>query len=138
RDAQLRLEPLRECLPQRPVPARREGEVGPHEAIELRQRLLVEADVVEIPGAATRGPETIVDGAVRKPLVVLAPGKPRLLRRGLDVAVAQHRGGAVVIEGGDPEDERHGTVSAIACAIRKLPRSAKWQPSRKMSWVAGT
>ena len=60
------------------------------------------------------------------------------LRRGHDLAVAQQRGGAVVMEGGDPEDERYGIVSTIACAIMRLPRSPKWRLSRKMSWVSGT
>ena len=48
--------------------------------------------------------QAIGDGVVRKGRIVLLPGETLLLRRGDDAAVLDQRRGAVVIEGGNPEN----------------------------------
>ena len=50
RQMQLLLQPQRHRLPERAIAGRRERQVGFQQSLELRQRLVVEADVVQVSG----------------------------------------------------------------------------------------
>ena len=69
-------------------PAGREGQIGLQQPLELQQRLVVEADVVEIARASRPGlGQAVVDGVLRKPGVVLLAGEAFFLGGGDDPAV---------------------------------------------------
>ena len=72
---QLLLEPLRHRVDERPKAARRVGQVGLEQPLELQQRLVVEPDVVEVRRVDARLGETVDNGVGRKPCVVLRPGE---------------------------------------------------------------
>ena len=86
-------------------PARRRGGVGLEQPLELDERLLVEADEVELgrrdARLRVRQYATACDGKRR---VVLLAREALLLRRRDDAAVLDQAGGRVVVVGGDAED----------------------------------
>ena len=108
RQVELLLRPQRHELQERPEAARRVRQVGLQQALELQERLVVEADVVELLGRDAGLVEAVADGVDRERVVVLAAGEPLLLRRRDDVAVDDERRRRVVVEGRDAEDRRHG------------------------------
>ena len=101
---QLLADPQRHRLAERGEAARREGEVGLDQPLELEERLLVEDDLVDRRAVAARGLQAIAQRMRRKPGVVLDAGEALLLRRGDDRPVLDDRSRAVVIERGQPED----------------------------------
>src|SRR5690606_25871972 len=84
--------------------ARREGEPGLEEPVELGEWLVVERDEVELRGVDARLAQAIRDGVGREGRVVLLPREALFLRRREELTVADEAGGAVVVEGADPED----------------------------------
>jgi hypothetical protein len=101
---QLVLHPQRQRLAERGEAARREGEIGLEQPLELEERLVVESHAVELPGPHAGDLQAGADGVVREGRVVLAPRKALLLRGGRDPAVDHQRGRAVVVVGRDAED----------------------------------
>ena len=83
---------------------RREGHVGFKQALELEEGLVVEGDVVDVLEFEAGFGQTIGDCVRGKALVVLSAREALLLRGRDDPAVDDEGGGAVVIEGGEPEN----------------------------------
>ncbi len=83
---------------------RRERDVGFEQALELQERLVVERHLVDGVGRRSCGFEAIADRVVRKIGIVLAARETLFLRRGHDLAVADERRGAVVVEGRYSQD----------------------------------
>ena len=73
-------------------------------ALELDERLLVEADVIEIVDEQLALVQTIANRIDGEALVVLLAGEPLLGRGGDDLTVANQAGRGVVVEARDAED----------------------------------
>jgi len=96
---ELLLQPERHRLEERREGAREGGDVGGEDPLELHQRLVVEADVVDVVDGDTPLTEHVPDCVAGEAAVVLLAGEPLLRRRGDDLPVAQEAGGRIVIEG---------------------------------------
>ncbi len=101
-------DPERHRLEERGEAARRIVEIGLEQAVELEERLVVEADVIELRRPNTGLGETVPGGSEREAVVVLLAGEALLLRGGDDLSVHHQAGRRVVVEGGDPQDPGHG------------------------------
>ena len=104
---QLLLRPQRHEPQERPEPARGEGEVRLEQPLELQERLVVEADVVERLRGNPRLVETIANRMDGEPVVVLPAGESLFLCRGHDVSVDHQCRRRVVVEGRDAQDRGH-------------------------------
>ena len=89
---------------------RREGEIGFEQALELEERLVVEDDESTSLEAMPPSAQAIGDGVCGKAGIVLLAREALLLRGGDDCAIHDERGGAVVVEGGDPRMRMRGFV----------------------------
>src|SRR5688500_18782431 len=96
--------PDRQRLAEGREPARREGEVGLEQPLELQKRLIVEGDVVELRGREPGDLQAGLDGVVRKVGVVLLAREALLLRRRHHLAVDDQRRSAVMVVSRDAED----------------------------------
>jgi hypothetical protein len=101
---ELLVQPHRHRLAEGAERARKGGDVGAQHPLELEQRLVVEADDVEVPGLDPGLLEDVADGVVGEVGVVLLPREALLLRGRDHLAVPQEGSGGVVVEAGDPED----------------------------------
>ena len=101
---QLLVEPDRHRLPEGVEGPREGGHVGREHPLELEQRLVVEADRVELLGLDARLVEHVLDRAVGEVRVVALAGEALLLAGGHHHPVLEQGGGGVVVEAGDPED----------------------------------
>jgi hypothetical protein len=72
---QFLLEPQRQRHAERAEPARRKGEIGLEQPLELYKRLLVENDVVEIIEIKASFVETVANGVFRVARILLLAGK---------------------------------------------------------------
>ena len=105
------------------------------DALELEERLVVEADEVDLVDGDPLGVETERDGVARERRVALHAREPLLLGSGDDGAVLEQAGGAVVIESGDPEDVRQlasplkESRSRVDLRVKVLPRRGSQQES---------
>ena len=115
---QLFLQPQRDRHLERAEAARRQRDIGLQQPLEFEERLVVEHDVVERVHRGARLRKTRRDGVVREGRVVLLAGEALLLRGGDDAAVLDQRRGAVVIEGGNPEDAHRLRIRLIRTACR--------------------
>ena len=116
------LHPERAGLEERGEAARRGAEIGLEHALELEQRLVVEADGLEVVRRRCRPPrQAVVDGVGREARVALLAREALLLRRGDDLAVAQQARGAVVVERRDAEDP-----DRLACPHRSVRSPRRW------------
>ena len=107
---ELLFEPLRHRVHERPEAARRVGQVGLEQPLELQERLVVEPHVVEVRRIDARLGETAGDGVGREPGVVLRAGEAFLLRRRDDTAIDEECRRRVVIKRGDAQDGGHGRL----------------------------
>ena len=114
---QLLREPLRHCVHERPEAARRVGQVGLEQALELQERLVVEPHIVEVRRLDARLGETAGDGVGREPGIVLRAREALLLRRRDDTAIDEECRRRVVIERGDAEDGDH----VVGDTVRSVP-----------------
>ncbi len=87
-------------------PARRARDVGLEQPLELDERLLVEADVIDLRRRDAGFAQAVLDRLRRKRRVVLLAREALLLRRRDDAAVLDQAGGRIVVVGGDSEDAR--------------------------------
>src|SRR5262249_40702708 len=136
-------EPQRERALERQEARGRVREVRLQDAVELLQRLVVEADVVEILDGDPGLLHAELRGEAREGGVVALAGEALLLRGGDDLAVLDQGGGAVVVERRDTEDVSrlsvcHAGPSANRAASLDafLPR-AKPYPSQAIARVVG-
>ena len=90
-----------------PEPARRVGEVGFQQAVELQERFLVESDGIEVFRCEPRLVEAIADGVRGERRVMLHAGEAFLLRRRHDVALDHQRRCRIVVVGRDAEHRGH-------------------------------
>ncbi len=74
------------------------------DALELEERLVVEADVREVTGLDPGRLQAAINGVPGERCVTFLTGQPLCLRRGHDVAVGQDAGSAIMVEGRDPDD----------------------------------
>ena len=98
---ELGLEPERHGHHERPEAARRIGQVGFHQPVELQERLVVEHDVIQLLGGQSGFLQAVVHRVLREVVVVLDAGEAFLLGRRHDLAVFHHSSGAVVVKSGD-------------------------------------
>src|ERR1700682_5517646 len=84
---QFLLEPQWQGHAERGEPARREGEIGLKQPLELDERLLVEHDVINLVELHAAFVEAIANGILRIARILLLAGKTFLLRRGNDMPV---------------------------------------------------
>ena len=119
---ELLVEPHRHRLAEGGEGAREGGDVGREHPLELEERLVVEADRVELLGLDPRLVEHVLDRAVGEVRVVALAGEALLLAGGDDHAVLQEGGGGVVVEAGDPEDVGRGGHQNWCRAARSGPR----------------
>ncbi len=99
RRVELLLQPERQPHQEQLEAARRVGEVGLEQAVELQERLVVEGDVVEVTRRDAGFVEAVAHRVRGKVVVVLLAGEALLLRGRDDRPVAHQAGRAVVIEG---------------------------------------
>src|SRR5438552_10491523 len=78
--------------------ARRIGQIGFHQPLELEKRLIVEHHVIEIVQARLACAQAILDRAARAAVIELSAGEALFLRRGHDPAVHDQCRGTVVIK----------------------------------------
>jgi hypothetical protein len=108
---ELVLHPHRQRGAERAEAARREGEVGLEQPLELEERLVVEGDVVDLGELRAGRFQAGADRLVREGRVVLLAREALFLRGGDHLAVAQQRRGAVVVVRGDAEDSHDRCAS---------------------------
>src|SRR6185503_17889648 len=120
---QLLLQPQRHGHAEGVEAARREGEVGLEQPLELQERLVVRGGVVDVGQLDAGLAEAVVDRLLREGRVVLLAGEALFLSGGNELAVLDQRGSAVVIEGGDPQDP-HVTLPRFANTYSGRPKSA--------------
>src|SRR5690606_12310938 len=99
-------------------PAGRQTEVCLQDPLELEQRLVVEAHVVEILDPDPPFPQAVLDRPRRERRVPLLAGEALLLRRRHDLAITHQARGAVMIERRDPETVQGGRSAggaALSC-----------------------
>src|SRR5262249_20140960 len=101
---ELLAEPEGDGALEREEAARGVGEVSLQDAVELLEGLVVEDDVLEIGGPDAGLLKAISDGLARKGVIVANAGEALFLCGGHDLAVADERRRAVVIECRNSED----------------------------------
>jgi hypothetical protein len=101
---QLLLHPQRARHHERAEPLRHHAQIRLEDALELEQRLVVEADVVQILRLDARRLQAVLHRARREIRISLLPGEPLLRAGSDDLAVLHQGGGAVVVVSGDPEN----------------------------------
>ena len=117
RDPELLVDPERHGLAEGPERAGEGRDVGREHPLELQQRLVVEAHGVELLGADAALAQDVLHGPAGEVGVVLLAAEPLLLAGGDDLAVAEDRGGGVVVEAGQPEDvHRKPRIVTVASA----------------------
>src|SRR5690242_15486211 len=79
---ELLFEPERQRLAERAIPARCKGETRFEQPFEFGERLVIEADEIEVGGSQAGFRQAVVDGVLGEPLVMLPPGKPLFLGGG--------------------------------------------------------
>jgi hypothetical protein len=87
-----------------PPSARRHRQIRFQQAGEFQHRLVIENDAVQVRRLQPAVTQAKLDGLPRKIRLVLDARKPFFLRGGDDLAVAQQRGGGVVVIGGNAQD----------------------------------
>jgi hypothetical protein len=97
-EPELFLQPERHCTNERGKSLRRVIDVRLEQAFELQQRLVIEADIVDVANRETRLAQAIRRGLRGETMVVLHAGKPFLLRGRDDVTVDDQARGRVVVE----------------------------------------
>lgn len=73
-------QPDRHRFAKRSIPERRPRKIGFQQTLEFPKRLVVEADIVQLLGRQSGLCQAVIDGMLRKSVVVLPAGKPFLLR----------------------------------------------------------
>src|SRR2546428_10314187 len=93
---ELVLEPQRPGLEERRKPTGRDAQVGLENALELEERLVVEADIVQVGNGDSAGLETVLHGVRGKGGVPLLASESLFLGGSDDLAVAQQARRAIV------------------------------------------
>ena len=104
RHEELLLDPDRHRLAERPERPRKRRDVRGEHPLELQERLVVEADGVELLGTDAGLAQDVLDGVGGEVRVVLLAREALFLAGGHDGAVLQEGGRGVVVEGADAED----------------------------------
>ena len=95
------------AVTERPKANGGKGQVGFQQPLEFQKRLVVEADVIELLGPQPGLFQAVIDGLLRKVVVVFVAGEAFLLRGGNDLAVDHQRRGRVVVKSRDAENGNH-------------------------------
>jgi len=105
RNPQLLAQPDRDRLHRRAQAARRHGQIGLQDAVELEQRLVVEDHAAQIGavGDAAFG-EAVAHGVVGEPFVVLLAREALFLRRGDDPPFVDQAGRRIVVIATDAQE----------------------------------
>ena len=99
-------------------PLRGEGQIGLQQSLELHQRFVVEANVIEVGGSEAGFFEAVPDGIFGEAGIVFPASEAFFLGRGHDLAIDDQRGGRVVVEGGDSQNRGHQVSSRWSDARR--------------------
>jgi hypothetical protein len=99
RQVELLAQPQRHGLVEGTETGRREAEISLEQPLELEKRLVVEADEVQSGRVDPRLGQAVVDGVLRKRVVVLYAREALFLGRGHDAAVHEQRRRRVVVVG---------------------------------------
>src|SRR5919109_1014662 len=92
----LLLHPERHGLAEGLEAARRKGEIGLQQPLELEERLVVEGDEIDLGGPSAGELETGANRVVREARIVLFAGEALFLRRRNDATVLEKRRRAIV------------------------------------------
>jgi hypothetical protein len=112
-EKQLLAQPHRDRHAEALEAARRESEIALEKALELEERLVVEGDQVHV-RETDAGFAQAVRKRLRRELRVVFPAREALLLRCRDdPAVLHQRGGAVVVERGDPQDAQRAGQKSV-------------------------
>src|ERR1700730_3131335 len=103
-------DPKRKRFQKRMNAARRAGEIGMQDAVELYEWLLIKSDIIEFRGCDVALAQAIVDGVPWKSRVVLLSREPFLLSRRDDFTITYQACSTVMVISGDAED-----MGAVAC-----------------------
>jgi hypothetical protein len=103
------------CHRERPQTAGGKGQVGLEQSFELEKGLVVEDNMINPVQADTGLAQAVPDRVTREGGIVLLAREPLLLGRGHDPAVLDQGGGAVVVKGGDPQNEHAASSLRRAC-----------------------
>jgi hypothetical protein len=95
--------------------------VGLEQPLELEQRFIVEADIVELLGRQSRRGEAVVNRLLRKSSIVFLTTKSLLFGGSNDLAVDYQRGRGVVIKGRDAEDGGDGAALRLLTTRMQAP-----------------
>ena len=107
---QLVLHPHRQRGAERREAARRKGEIGLEQPLELEERLVVERDIVDLRGTRAGRLEARANRVVWEARVMLLAREALFLRRRGHLPVDQQRRGRVVVIGRDAEDFHQNKV----------------------------
>ena len=117
----------------------REAVVGLQQPFELEIGLIVEGHRGEVAQLQPRLRHDIGQGVGRKVRVVLLAGEALFLGRGDDLAVHQDGRGAVVIEGGKPENGvRQGARGPNSMRPWNHPTTRPWASSAATSLMSSS
>ncbi len=129
RGVELLLQPQGQSHQEELEAARRVGDVGLEDAVELEERLVVEGDQVELAGGDPAFLQAVVDGVLREVEVVLLAREALFLGGRDDAPVLDEAGGAVVVESGDSENVHlFRALPCSACRSRNTVRPAAPAP----------
>src|SRR5947208_3637897 len=134
---ELLLEPDRHRGEKGAKPARGDAAVALEESFEFEERLVVEADVIELARRELPFAEAVGDRVLREGSVVLLAREALFLRRGHDLAVADEARRRVVVVGRDAEDRRHVRTAARSGRGRGAPGAAGSRCSRVRRATSG-
>ena len=78
-----------------------------HDAVERKERIVVEDNAVQFRGLDESLAETVIDGMARKARVMLLAREPLFLRRGNDYPIPHDCSGGVMVIGRNAQDVSH-------------------------------
>ena len=120
---ELILEPKRHRQPKAAKARWRVSQVGLQQPVELRQRLVIKGNTIQVLRLESCLAQTICDGVCRKAGVMFPAGEPLLLSRGDDIAIHYQRRGAVMIESRYAENCGHVCQSPAPIQTRSAAGS---------------
>src|SRR5262245_65278783 len=106
---QLLAQPQRDRHAERSKAGRRERQIGLQQAFELKERLVVEHDIVDVVQSSSRGLQTIAERMMREAGIVLLAREALLLGRRDDATILDEGGRAIVVECGEAENAHPAT-----------------------------
>src|SRR6267142_2968034 len=137
RDPELLPQPHRHRLGEGTEPSWKCRQIGREEPLELQERLVVEPHVVQILRFDLPRLETVLDGLMGEPLIVLLPCEAFLGGRCHQASILNEAGGGVMIETGNTQNVHASASFRIVSDTRpSFPVSAPSRPRRSPAMQA--